>query len=57
LGARGAVLGPPRAHGHGCGNFDSANAVGKYFCWSCDGHISSILTDFKATAKRPVKKP
>ena len=44
-------------NGHGCRNFDPANAVGKYFCGSSDGHISSILTDFRATAKRAVKKP
>ena len=38
-------------HGHGRGNLDPAYAVGKYFCRSYHGHISSILTDFSVRAK------
>ena len=55
VGALSAQFSRLGGHGHGRGYFDPANAIGKYFCWSCHSHNTSILADFRAGAKRAVE--
>jgi len=50
VGALGAQFGRLGGHSHGRGYFDPANAIGKNFCGSCNGHDTSILTDFGLVA-------
>jgi hypothetical protein len=49
--ALGAQFGGLGGYGHGRGDLDPANAVGKDFCRSRDCHSSSIFTDFWGRAK------
>ena len=51
VGALSAQFGRFGGHGHGRGYFDPANAIGKDFLRSCNGHITSILPDFALAAK------
>jgi hypothetical protein len=51
VGALGAQLGGLGGHGHGRGDFDAADALGKDFLRSYNGHVSSSLPDFPAHAK------
>ena len=59
LGAQFSRLG---GHGHGRGHLDPANTIGKHFLRSKNGHITSILPDFRRRAKcsgaspRPVRR-
>ncbi len=46
VGALRAQLGGLGGHGHGCGDFNAADAIGKDFCGSGDCHDTSIFTDF-----------
>jgi hypothetical protein len=51
IGTLSAQLGGFGGHGHGCGDFNTADAVGKDFRGGRDCHNSSIFTDLIAAAK------
>ena len=51
VGALGAQFGGLGGHGHGCGNFDPANAIGKDFCGSGNGHDHFYLYRFSEKRK------
>ncbi len=57
VGALSAQFGRLGGHSHGRGYFDPANAIGKDFCWSCNGHNTSIFADFRMSAKSGLGKP
>jgi hypothetical protein len=45
--ALGAQFGSLGGDGHGCGNFDAGDAIGKNLRSSSDCHDASIFTDFE----------
>jgi hypothetical protein len=56
IGALSAQFGSLGGDGHGCRDFNAANAIGKDLRRSGDSHDASIFTDFTADAKQDVGK-